>query len=96
MKDLRVVSTGPLRGFAVVHLPSGMILHGCSIFSKDGKVWAAPPSKQVVGRDGTVQKNRDGKTLYDPVVSFVARATQERWSAMVIEALQADFPEALR
>ena len=95
VSDFKPIRAGAMRGFADVHLPSGMILHRCSIFAKDGKAWASPPSKQVIGRDGTVQKTADGKTRYEPTVSFVDRATQERWSNAVIEALRLAHPEAL-
>jgi hypothetical protein len=95
VKDFKPIRAGALRGFADVHLPSGMILHRCSIFAKDDKAWAAPPAKQVVGRDGAVQKTADGKTRYEPTVSFVDRATQERWSSAVIEALRISHPETL-
>jgi hypothetical protein len=95
VSDFKPISAGAMRGFADVHLPSGMVLHRCSIFAKDDKTWASPPSKQVIGRDGTVQKTADGKTRYEQVVSFVDRPTQERWSAAVIEALRIAHPEAL-
>jgi hypothetical protein len=95
VSDFKPIRAGALRGFADAHLPSGMILHRCSIFAKDDKAWASPPSKQVIGRDGTVQKTADGKNRYEATVSFVDRATQERWSAAVIEALRLAHPEAL-
>jgi hypothetical protein len=91
--DFRSIRAGALIGFADVTLPSGMILHRCSIFAKDDKVWAAPPSKQAIGRDGTVQRSADGKTRYEPTVSFKDRWTQERWSNAVIEVLRAEHPE---
>jgi hypothetical protein len=89
------MTAGALRGFCDVSLPSGMILYRCSVFGKDGKAWASAPSKQVIGRDGTVQRSANGKVRYEPTVAFVDRATQERWSAAVIEALRAAHPEAL-
>jgi hypothetical protein len=95
IKDFKSIPAGAMRGFADVLLPSGMILHRCSIFAKDDKAWASPPSKQIIGRDGTVQRTADGKTRYEPTVSFVDRATQERWSAAVIDALILTYPEAL-
>lgn len=95
ISDFKPMSAGALRGFADVRLPSGLILHRCSIFAKDDKAWAAPPSKQVIGRDGTVQKSADGRTRYEPTVSFADRATQERWSTGVIDALRIAHPEAL-
>lgn len=93
--DLKRVRTGALVGFCDVHLPSGMILHRCSIFAKEDKAWASPPAKQVLGRDGSVQKSANGKTRYEQTVSFADRATQERWSNAVIEAINLTFPDAL-
>ena len=89
------MSAGALIGFVDVILPSGMVLHHCSIFRKDGRTWAAPPSKQVIGRDGAVQRMHDGRTRYEPTVSFVDRATQERWSDGAIKALRIAQPDAL-
>jgi len=89
------MSSGALKGFCDVQLPSGMMLHRCSIFVKDGRTWASPPSKQVIGREGTVQRGADGKVLYEPTALFIDRATQERWSAAVTDALRASHPEAL-
>ena len=95
ISDFKPVSAGALRGFCDVTMPSGMVLHRCSIFAKDGKAWASPPSKQVIGKDGTVRRDANGKVRYEPTVSFADRPTQERWSGAVIEALRAARPEAL-
>jgi hypothetical protein len=93
--EFKPINAGAMRGFVDAHLPSGMILHRCSVFAKGDKVWAAPPSKQVIGRDGTVQRTADGKARYEATVSFTDRATQEKWSAAVIEALSLAYPDAL-
>jgi hypothetical protein len=95
VSDFKPVAAGALRGFCDVVMPSGMKLHRCSIFAKDGKAWAGPPSKQVIGKDGTVQRDANGKVRYEPTVSFADRATQDRWSEAVITALRAAHPEAL-
>jgi hypothetical protein len=95
VSDFKPISAGAMKGICDVHLPSGMTLHRCSIFAKDGKAWASPPSKQVIGRDGMVQKTAEGKTRYEATVSFADRATQNRWSSSVIEALCIAHPEAL-
>src|SRR4051794_10493266 len=95
VQNFTPLSAGALVGFLDVTLPSGMVLHRCSIFTKDDRAWASPPSKQVIGRDGTVQKTADGKARYEPTVSFVDRPTQERWSNAVVAALRIANPEAL-
>jgi hypothetical protein len=93
VSNFKPISAGSLRGFVDVTLPSGMVLHRCSVFAKGDRVWVGPPSKQVIARDGSVQKTADGKTRYEPTVSFVDRATQERWSAAVISAMRDAHPE---
>jgi hypothetical protein len=93
--NCKAISSGALKGVCDMTLQIGMTPHRCSIFAKDGRAWAAPPSKQVIGRDGTVQRPPDGKPRYEPTVSFVDRTTEQRWSAGVIEALLAAFPEVL-
>jgi hypothetical protein len=95
ISDFKPVAAGAMVGFCDVHQPSGMTLHRCTVFSKDGRAWAAPPSKQVISRDGTVQRTADGKARYEPTVSFVDRATQSRWSDAVIAALRQAHPEVL-
>jgi hypothetical protein len=42
-----------------------------------------------------VQRTADGKARYEPCVSFEDRATQERWSNAVIEALRLAHPDVL-
>ncbi len=94
--NFKPVAAGALRGFCDVTMPSGMTLHRCGIFAKDGRAWASPPSKQVIGKDGTVQRDASGKTRYEPTVTFADRPTQERWSSAVIEVLRIAHPEVLR
>lgn len=93
--NYKPLSAGAMIGTLDAELPSGVILRRCTVFSKDGKAWVAPPAKQIVGRDGTVQKTADGKNRYEAVVCFVDRATETRWSDQVIEALRVVAPEAL-
>ena len=95
ISDFKPILAGALIGFLDTHHPSGTTFHRCGIFRKDGRVWATPPSKQVIGRDGMVQRTQDGKTKYEPTVSFVHRATQERWSNAVIAALRLAHPDVL-
>lgn len=95
IKEFTALPTGAMVGIADVQLPSGMVLHRCAIFNKDGKQWAMPPGRPMLDRDGRVLKNESGKAKYEPTVSFADRTTQDRWSAAVIDALRADRPEVL-
>lgn len=95
VSDFKPLQAGSLVGFCDVHQPSGMTLLRCGIFQKDGRIWAAPPSKQIVGRDGAMRRSSDGKAQYEQTATFADRATRARWSDAVIAALKAAYPEAL-
>jgi hypothetical protein len=95
VSDLKPINAGALRCLVNVALPSGMILLGCAVFVKDDRTWAAPPGKPVIGRAGIVEKTPQGKTRYEPTVSFADRATAERWSDAVIAAVRLAYPEAI-
>ena len=49
-----------------------MVLHDVTILSGERGPWATPPSKQMIGRDGTVMKDDSGKVRYSPVVEFAS------------------------
>jgi len=93
--NFKAISAGAMIGVCDVTLPSGMVLLRCSLFCKDDRVWAAPPSKQVIGRNGNVQKDSNGKTRYEPTVLFIDRGTEQRWSAVVVAAFREAYPEAI-
>lgn len=95
VSDFRPMESGALRGFAQVNSPSGTIMHGCGIFEKDRRWWASPPVKPILSKDGTVQRDSNLRKKYEPIISFVDRATEQRWSAAVIEALREAFPEVM-
>ena len=69
-----------LRGFLTIALPSGMVLHDCTLHVKNGSKWIGLPSQKFEGKDG--------KTGYKPIVEFVDRATAEHFRDVVIQALK--------
>ena len=93
--DWTPLAAGDRRGLVDVHLPSGLILHPCTMFAGARRTWAVPPAKLAIGRDGGVQRAPDGQVSFEPMVGFGSQAIQDRWSDTVIEAVRAMFPEAL-
>lgn len=92
----RSVPSGAMLGVVDVRLESGLILHETVIMrGKDGTVWAAPPSKPMVDRNGCAMLDAMGKRRYSPIVSFVDAKTRARFSNAVVEALRLSHPEAL-
>jgi len=76
-----VSSTGSLRGFFTVVLPSGMRIHDCSLFEKDGQRWVNGPLNSFT--------SNNGKTTRKRLVEFVDKNTAGRFSAAVLSALDA-------
>jgi hypothetical protein len=93
IEEFKPVTRNSLRGFARVRMPSGVIFHDVGLYQKDGERWALPPSKPILGRDGT-QIKRAGKPAYQPVVSFVSKEARDRFSGAIVAAVEASHPEA--
>lgn len=86
-----------LRGFARVRTPGGLIFHDVAIHKarENGHAWAAPASKPRLTRDGTQQRDANGKALFSPVVTFASRELRDRFSDAVVAAVEAAHPGAL-
>jgi hypothetical protein len=95
IEELTPVIRNSLRGFARVRMPSGVIFRDVRIYEKDGTRWASPPSKPMLGRDGT-QIKRSDKPMWAPVVSFATKEVRDKFSSAIIAAIEAAHPEAFR
>jgi hypothetical protein len=87
IEDFRSLVRNTLRGFARVRLPEGIILHDVSIHISDGKPWASPPGRPMVGRDGRQLKDATGKPQFSPTLTFTSRADRDAFSNAIIEAV---------
>src|SRR3954471_835567 len=97
IERFRALKKNTLRGFADVLLPSGMRLHDVAIHYRNGNAWAQPTSKPVLDRDGKqITDPGTGKLRWTPIVSFTDRATSDKFSAVVLEALRREHPEAFK
>jgi hypothetical protein len=67
-----------------------------TILTSEKGPWASPPSKPMIGRDGAVMKDDKGKVRYVPIIEFRDKDTRDRWSASVIDAVQAAHPSVLQ
>jgi hypothetical protein len=96
IEEFNAMRKNTLRGFARVLLSSGMIVHDVAIHAgSDGKLWASPPSKPMIDRNGCVMHNTEGKVRYVPVIGFMSKERRDQFSAVVVEAVRASHPEAL-
>lgn len=95
VEEFKPLARKSLCGFARVRMPSGMIIHDVGIYEKDGIRWAFPPSKPVIGRDGTIFKNGN-KPAYSPMITFASKDGRSRFTDAVVAAVAAPHPGAFR
>lgn len=93
--DWKPRRSGSLRGFVSATLPSGLVINEISVFAKDGKTWASPPSKPMLDRDGKALVDSDGKRRFTPIIEFTSPEIRNRFSDGVIAALREMYPGAL-
>ncbi len=92
----RPIDVGNLLGIASVELPIGLRLHEIAIIAgRDGKApWAAMPTKAQLDSDHQQRIGADGKPLYSRVAEWKSRELSDRFSAAVVELVQAEHPGA--
>ena len=95
IRDWRPMRKGSLLGFARIELPSGMLISDVTILTGERGPWASPPSKPMIGKDGTALTDSNGKLRYSPIIEFTSKEVRDRFSAAVIEAMRAAHPEVL-
>jgi hypothetical protein len=96
-EDWRVIRRNSLRGFAKVRFPSGLIISEIAVHAAgDGRFWASPPARQMVGSDGHVLRDSNGKPRWQPVIEFVDKGRRDAWSASVIQSVADAYPTALQ
>jgi len=96
LNDFRLMKRKTLRGFARVTLPElGLIVHDVAIHLREAKAWASPPSRPMLGRDGTQLRDAAGKPQFAPTIGFTSRGDQDAFSQAVLDAVRAARPEAL-
>jgi hypothetical protein len=88
-------TSGTLRGYFSVSLPSGLEVHDLSLHTRDGTWWVAMPTKVQISADGTALRDgTTGKLKYGaPIVGFASKEVRDKFSAQVVAALRLVQPE---
>lgn len=81
ISDWKPFEKGALKGFFTVHLPSGIVIHHCGLFEKNGARWIALPAKKYV--------SASGKVSWNPIVEIPDRGAMDRFRILVLAALDA-------
>jgi hypothetical protein len=95
VKSFSPIRKNTLRGFATVQLPSGMIVADIGIHTDSGRVWASPPSKAMLNRDGATIRDDAGKVRYSPIITFASKELRDRFSAAIVDAIETAHPGVL-
>jgi DNA-binding cell septation regulator SpoVG len=76
--------SGALYGFASVIFDDYLLIADIRIMDGRGGLWAALPSKSF--------KNREGKLVYEPLVSFTDKEAAKRFSDALVLRLCEKYP----
>jgi hypothetical protein len=95
--EFNPVVKGALRGFATVALANGLTICDCPVLvGANDRAWAALPSKPMVdGKTGQHLTDGDGKKRYEPILRWRDRALADRFSAAVVDLVQAQSGRAV-
>jgi hypothetical protein len=86
-----------LRGFADVKFPNGLTVHEVVVHTSNGRSWVNLPAKPMLGRDGQAMRDpTTAKLKYSPILEWADRATADRFSAAVVDLIEAEYPGAVR
>jgi DNA-binding cell septation regulator SpoVG len=68
-----------LRGFLSLTLPSGLVIHNCTLHQKAAARWIGLPARQYT--------KDDGSTSFTPVIEFSSNTARARFQAAALEAM---------
>lgn len=80
ISNWKTLERNTLRGFFTVAMPSGLILHNCSLHIKNTSRWVGLPSQKYTDKNGTIG--------YTAMVEFTSREAADKFRDLVMEALE--------
>ena len=78
VREWKPFEKNTLRGFLSLELPSGMIIHGCTLHQKNGSRWIGLPAREY---------QKEGERAWSPLAEFVDRETREGFQQLALEAI---------
>jgi hypothetical protein len=94
-KSFKPLRKNTLLGFCEIYLAElDLALKDVAIHERNGSRWAAPPARPQLSKDGAVMRDDTGKVQYAPIFEFGSRASRDKFSRMVIDAVLARVPGA--
>jgi len=77
-----------LRGFAVIDLPSGLVIRDESIHGKVGRWWASLPARPVLDAEGRRVRNHTPHAQYAALLGWHDRDLADRFSIAVLDLVR--------
>ena len=94
LDNFKPMNRATLRGFASITIePIGLQIEDVHVHASEaGGLYALLPSKAQLRADGSVMRRDNGKVAYAPVLRFVNRDAQDRFSHGVVELIRRPLP----
>jgi hypothetical protein len=75
VREFKPFEKNTLRGFLSLELPSGLILHDCTIHEKNGSRWVGLPAKQY---------EKNGEKTRASLVDFASREARNKFQEQAL------------
>jgi hypothetical protein len=72
-----------------------MVMSDIVVCRSGDRVWAAPPGKPKIDRDGRAIRKANGKQDYVAITWFADKDAKRRFEDSVVEAVRESYPQAL-
>jgi hypothetical protein len=82
----------PLRGFATIRLANGLTIRDCPVHVGPNGAWATFPGKPQTDAEGRHRRDVNGKPAYAAFLEWDNRGLHERFSKVVVSAVQRRYP----
>jgi hypothetical protein len=84
VREWKPFERNTLRGFLSIELPSGLILHGCTLHEKTGSRWVGLPAREY---------QKDGERIWSPLIEFSTREVRQAFQEQALAAFDAYMGE---
>lgn len=79
VREFKPFNKNTLQAFLSLELPSGMVLHGCTLHKQNGSRWIGVPARQY--------EKSDGENSWMRLVDFTSKDARERFQSAALAAV---------
>ena len=78
VREFKRYSKNTLVAFLVLEMPSGLIIHGCSLHQKNDSRWVGMPAKEYLN---------GGEKTFAPIIEFADKETRQAFQELALAAI---------